>query len=133
MKKKKKKKKKKKETKKEKKKKETKKKEEEEECCSWRITKFCKASFLVNKPEEEYKFFHRLLAPDLLSQTNPRNKNLKTLISVKMCPFQFKSLMLRVKEGTNHKKPKYLPASTSIYGLFNDAVSRSDCVSNFKW
>ena len=74
-----------------------------------------------------------LLAPDLLSQTNPTNKKLKTLISVKICPFQFKSLMLRVKEGTNHKKPKYLPASISIYDLFNDAVSRSDYVNNFEW
>jgi hypothetical protein len=54
-------------------------------------------------------------------------------MSVKICPFQFKYLMLRVKEGTNLKKPKYLPASTSIYDLFNDAVSRLNCVNNFEW
>jgi hypothetical protein len=69
----------------------------------------------------------------LLTQTNPTNKKLKTLISVNICLFQFKSLMLRVKEGTNHKTPKHLPASASIYGLFNDAVSRSDYVNNFDW
>jgi len=74
-----------------------------------------------------------MLAPDLLSQKNPANRKLKTRVSVKICPLQFKSLMLRVKEGTNLKKPKYLPASTSINGFFNEAVSRSNYVNNFEW
>jgi hypothetical protein len=103
------------------------------ECCSWHITKFYEASFLVNKPEKEYRLFHRLLAPNLLRQTNPTNKKLRTLISVKICSFQFKSLMLRVKEGTNRKNSKYLVASTSIYCLVNDTVSRSHYVNNFEW
>jgi hypothetical protein len=39
--------------------------------------------------------------------------------------------MFRGKERTNHKKPNYLPVSTSIGGLFNDSVSRSYYVNNF--
>jgi hypothetical protein len=45
--------------------------EEKIECFSWHTTQACKASFIVNKPEKEWRLFHRLPAPDLFSQANP--------------------------------------------------------------